>query len=410
MELLTAAITRHPPVAAALSDASLITAMIRVEAALARAQEAVGLVPAGTAAAVDGARIEGGTLAQGVAEAGVPVPAFLAELRPQIGAAADHVHYGATSQDILDSAICLCLGDALDEISVQLSETIDSLAAQATKHPGLPMLGRTRGQYATPISFALRVANWAAPLIALERELPSVRARALKIQMGGSAGSSYAMHPHGPAIAGAMATELGLTDSAPWHADRSGFAALAGWLAQVVTALSKMAGDLALSARSEIGEMRAGQGGGSSTMPHKSNPVTTEALLACHPIAIAAQSGLAQAAVHAEERDGAGWAVEWHLLPQLCEVTGAALSHGATLAKTLMPNADEMRAAIDANPAVMAEALVFALAPSMGRVEATAKVKEALANGTLPEGDVPSPETLVQIADEAAARIFAGRP
>ncbi|MEM6276182.1 MAG: lyase family protein [Pseudomonadota bacterium] len=409
MHLLTAAIYRHAAAADALSDESLVAAMIKVEASLARAQEAHGLVPKGTADAIARAAIKGDTLAAGVASAGVPVPAFLAELRPQIGAAADHVHYGATSQDIIDTALCLCFRTALDGAARQLAELIDTLEDQTKAHPSLPMLGRTRGQYATPISFALRVANWAAPLIDAERALPSVRHRALKVQMGGSAGSSYAMHPHGPAISSAMAEELGLTDALPWHADRAGFNELAAWLTRVVTALAKMAKDLAIAARSEVGEMRAGQGGGSSTMPHKSNPVTTEALLACHPVALAAQAGLSAAAAHAEERDGAGWAVEWLLLPQLLEVTAAALGHAQTLAATLEPRPDAMAAAVKDTPAAMAEALVFALATNLGRVEATARVKAALAGGDAIDAELPTASALAQIADEAAARIFATR-
>ncbi|MEM1373619.1 MAG: lyase family protein [Pseudomonadota bacterium] len=409
MQLLTAAIYRHAASAGALSDACLVAAMIRVEASLARAQEAHGLVPEGTAPAIETATVTGDTLAGGVASAGVPVPAFLAELRPRIGKAADHVHYGATSQDILDTALCLCFGAALDGIAQQLADLIDALAAKAEAHPALPMLGRTRGQYATPISFALRVANWAAPLVEAERALPQIRQRALKVQLGGSAGSSYAMHPHGPAIATAMAKELGLTDAVPWHADRSGFNDLAAWLTRVVTALAKMAKDLGLAARSEIGEMRAGQGGGSSTMPHKSNPVTTEALLACQPVALAAQTGLAAAAAHGEERDGAGWAVEWLLLPQLIEVTAAALSHAQTLAETLEPRPDIMAKALEDTPAAMAEALVFVLAPRLGRAEATARVKDALAGGPSIDADLPTATALAQIADEAAARIFATR-
>ncbi|MEM1233778.1 MAG: lyase family protein [Pseudomonadota bacterium] len=409
MHLLTAAIYRHEATAQALSDTRLIAAMVRVEASLARAQEGHGLVPTGTAEAIEAATPTGDTLAAGVSAAGVPVPAFLAELRPRIGAAADHVHYGATSQDILDTALCLCFADALDGIAQQLAKCIDTLEARTRAHAALPMLGRTRGQYATPISFALRVANWAAPLIEAERALPAMRHRALKVQMGGSAGSSYAMHPHGPAIASAMATDLGLTNALPWHADRAGFNELAGWLARLVTALTKMGKDLAIAARSEVGEMRAGQGGGSSTMPHKSNPVTTEALLACHPVAIAAQTGLAAAASHGEERDGAGWAVEWLLLPQLLEVTAAALGHAQTLAQTLEPRPDAMAKALEDTPAAMAEALVFALAPTLGRVEATARVKDALAGGEAIDADLPTPAALAQIADEAAARIFATR-
>ncbi|MEM1237048.1 MAG: lyase family protein [Pseudomonadota bacterium] len=413
MSFLTERIYNNTAIAECFSDTALVGSMVQVEAALARAQETVDMVPKGLGEAVAGVKIAGDTLAEGIAQAGVPVPALLAEMRAALDPeAADWLHYGATSQDILDTAMVLRARDALDGLEAKLGDVIGALNDVATSNLGIPMLGRTRGQLATPISFALRVGSWASPLIALEAELPALRQSALRLQMGGSSGSLSTMAPHGAAICAAMAMELQLANTPPWHADRGPFLAMASWLTRLVTALAKMGRDVAISSRGEVAELRAGTGGGSSTMPHKSNPVTAEALQSAHPVAIACQNGLSSAAIHAEERDGASWAVEWKLLPELFEITGSALAHAQTLAETMAPNAAAMRARIDRTPDVMAEAAVFALAASMGRQAASAAVKEAMANGTsLSElsADIPDADMLADIADKAAIRVFERR-
>ncbi len=372
----------HAPTRDRFSDASVIAAMVRVEAALAAVEAELGLIAADAAkeiASLSASGLDSDSIAEGVRSAGVPVPALVAQMRQQLSSdAADALHWGATSQDIVDTALCLCFGDALDLIESDLGRLIDVLKAESDKARDVPMLARTRGQLATPITAGLRIAQWAQPLIALEAELPSVRQAALRVQFGGASGSRSVVHPHGREISVGLARELGLADGPSWHTARSGFRRLANWLVRLVEATGKIGRDLSVSARGEIGEMRGGGGGGSSTMPHKSNPVTAEALQSLVILAQSHEAGLAAAAVHAEERDGTTWPVEWAMFPALFEATGAALDHATRLVSALEIDAEAMSKRIGDNPEALAEAASFALAPSLGLVAAKRLVAEAL--------------------------------
>jgi 3-carboxy-cis,cis-muconate cycloisomerase len=385
--LLTRVSLGHDPTRRCFEDRALIVAMVRFESALAKAQAEFGVIPEGAAMSIAGfntATIDPDALALGMRGSGVPVPALLEQMRAGLDRdAAGWLHHGATSQDVVDTALCLCFRAALDGFEPMLAGLLDALGEKSEAFGDTPMLARTRGQLATPITAGLRLAEWAQPLIALEAELPSVRAAALRVQFGGASGSRSVVAPHGASISRGLAEALGLRDGPPWHTDRSGFLRLASWLSRLVTALGKIGRDLELSSRGEIAEMRAGVGGGSSTMPHKSNPVTAEILQTLAVLAQSHEAGLVRASVHGEERDGAMWAVEWALFPQLFEVAGAALDHAAVLVGSLSVDPQAMRARIDATPAVLAEAAVFALAPSLGRIEAKRVVSEAL---SAPEG------------------------
>jgi len=383
--LLTAAIFDDPGVDACFSDGPLIANMIRFEIALAEVQAQIGLVPEASAKAIAAAAtaetIDPGRLISGVCKAGVPVPALLDDLRAQVPEPhKDWIHWGATSQDVVDSALCLAMADALHHIERKLVRLIDLLEAACTSHAALPMLARTRGQLATPITLGLRLAQWAQPLIALEAEAPAIRARGLRVQFGGAAGSASVVAPHGAVIAQGLATKLGLSPSAPWHTDRSGLQALGAWLGRVLSALGKIGGDIAISSRGEVAELFAGSGGGSSTMPHKSNPVKAEALQSSAILGQGMISTLSFAATHSEERDGVHWPVEWYTLPKIFSVTGAALGHAIALLEDLRPQPAAMAHRIAANPEVMAEAALFALARNIGRSEAQKIVAQALAS------------------------------
>ncbi len=381
--VLTAALFGDPQIEALFSDADLVAAMVQVEAALAQVQADLGLI--GPAAARElgqgdlAARLDLSVLAAGTGQAGVPVPALVAELRRLLSPeAAEGLHYGATSQDIVDTAMMLTLKRTLDVCEDRLARLLDRLRDQSDAHAATPMLARTRGQLATPITLGLRLANWAQPLIGLEAALPGLRTTALKVQFGGASGSQSAVAPFGAAISEGLAARLGLADAPPWHTDRSAISAVSSWLAQLVAGLAKIGADLALASRGEIGEMRAGTAGGSSTMPHKANPVTAEALQSLNLLSVGLQAGLSASLVQAEDRDGRAWPVEWVLLPQLCVATGAALRHAEGLIGSLQVDAPRMKARIEQTPAVMAEAVVFALAPHLGRSAANALVKDAL--------------------------------
>lgn len=407
--------------------------MIAVEAALARAQGRTGVIPVRAAQEISDAlglcSVAPADLTRGTASAGVPVPALVAALRGQIGGEAAHwLHWGATSQDIVDCATVLQLRDVLGVIETRLTGVIDALQAASQRHAGQLMAARTRSQIATPITFGLRIARWAQPLIAIMDELPALRARLLRVQFGGASGANTAVAPHGAAISAALAEELGLADSPSWHGDRSAMIALSAWLGQIGAALGKLGRDLILMGRSEAGEALAGAGGGSSTMPQKANPVQAEAIVSLAGFLAAQQGAMVMAASPAEERDGALWGLEWLVLPNMLLATGAALRHAVDLAETLRARPENMAAMLDlGNGTVWAEALSFALMAHMPRAEAQACMKQAIAQaqttGTglqqalaaLPEVERlsidwavwTSPETVAEPSRRMAQSVFA---
>lgn len=363
------------------SDAAEIEAMIDFERALARAEAACGVIPLEAGAALDAAMrglvIPPEELTEATAAAAVPVPGLVVALRKRLDPdVAQWLHWGATTQDIMDGSLLLRLRRSADIIDGRLTRLIDTLLAAAEREAGTAMAGRTRSQVATPISFGLRIAQWAQPLIDLHEMLDELRPRLFRVQFGGASGANTAVAPHGPAIIVALARELDMKAAPPWHTNRVALIAAMDWHAQLAGALGKMAGDLMLMGRSEIREAKAGKGGGSSTMPQKSNPVTAEAIgtLARYASGLTAPAHFG--ASHLEERDGVSWPLEWLVLPQIVVAGAAALRHAQDLAETIAADPDQMRAGLDlGGGAAMAEAASFALAAHMQRAEAQALMK-----------------------------------
>jgi len=399
--------------------------MVAFQAALAGAGADAGVIPEAEghalASALTTTIVEPEALRKGVETSGVPVPALVDALRASVPNA-DHLHWGATSQDVVDTALVLCLKDALDCIEPRLAGVIDALHRLSEDHASTILAGRTWTQIATPITFGLKAARWAQPLIALERDLPTIAKHALRIQFGGAVGSNAVVHPHGAEISAAMAQALDLSDSPPWHSDRSQLHALAAWFGRLSTALAKMAGDIALLSRSEIGEVSLGSGGGSSTMPQKSNPVRAEAVRTLAGLVQAALSGLTSSGSHMEERDGAPWLAERIYLPEITIRSGAALRHAEWLAGAVTPDQTRMAETLARHPGCMAEAATFTLTDHIPRPEAQALVKKALSR---PEPlhdalakltDLPidwtkalDPAQVIPACTKTAASIFAQR-
>jgi len=409
-------------------DASDVAHMVAFERALAIVQGRLGIIPAEAAetiaAGLADTQVDPDFLASGTVSAGVPVPALVATLRKQVGGdAGNWLHWGATSQDVIDTAMILQAKAAIGLLAARLDKLIDTLQRQSERHADRLLAGRTRSQIATPVTLGYRIAQWAHPLIDAETALPELRRHVLKIQFGGASGINSAIAPHGTSVSAALAKELDLHDSPSWHVNRTPVLVLSAWLQQLGAGLAKMAGDLVMLGRSEIGEMRSGTGGGSSTMPQKANPVQAEAILALQQISNTAQAGLAAAASPLEERDGACWPLEWQFLPQMLIATGAMLDHGLALAETLEPNDDKLAATLADNPELMAEAASFLLAKhGIARGDAKDLVAkaaasslpfaEALANATDLGIDWKTeldPASAIAPAREMAARIFGKR-
>lgn len=382
---LFAALVGDPEIAAHLSDAAEIRAMLEVEAALARAQGALGIIPPASAEAIAAAAAgldpEPAALAAGLASAGVPIPALVAALRAVLPAEhAAFVHWGATSQDIVDTGLVLRLRSILDILDARLAGTIAALADQAARHRATPIPARTRWRIAAPTTLGAKIAVWGMPLLRHRARLAELRPRLLVLSLHGAAGTGAAFAGGTGELRARFAADLGLAqDPVPWHAARDGIAEFGGWLALVTGSLGKLGQDLVLLGQSEVGEISAGRGGGSSTLPQKANPVAAETLVTLARTNAALLGGLHQALVAAQERDGAAWGIEWLTLPQMCVATGAATRHAANLAAGLSADADRIAATFAADQGLMlAEAAVFALAETMPRPEAEARVREAI--------------------------------
>lgn len=388
------------------TDSAEIRAMLLVEGALARVQGTLGLIPSDAAAFIDRAAsevlIDPDALAAETARNGVPVPALLAAFRKAAGAPEmlQFLHWGATSQDIMDTALALRLRPMLDLWERRLDALLSRFGELAEENASLPMTARTYGQYATPTSFGAVVAGWGWPLLGFRAQLASVREAVLKVSLSGAAGTLSAMGPAGPAVRAALALELGLADPGhSWHSDRSSLGQLASLAAGLSGAIGKMGDDLLCLSQSGLGEVRLRAGaGGSSTMPQKQNPVGASALvaLARHVIGLSAQ--VQGAALHRQQRDGAAWFSEWLSLPPLCIMTGRLLSLAVEVIDDLVPDPLAMARLLDDDLGLIhAEALTFALVDRMPRPDATAVVnalcKEARATGEplpdLAERDFP---------------------
>ena len=373
-----------PEIETLLSGEAMLRAMLDAEAALAEAQGDLGEIPAEAAAAIArSARaltIDPLGLAEATERDGVPVPELVARLRHEVPEPhSQYVHWGATSQDILDTATALTLDSALELSGERLARVVHRLATLADGHRTTVMPARTRGQQATPTSFGLKAATWMLPLVRWRDRLPRLRAETLVVALGSASGTQAALGPNARGIEDAMARRLGLAIlPLPWHVERDGLVEVGGWLAGVAGSLGKLAGDVAELASSEIGELRLAGAGGSSTMPNKQNPNRPEAIVALAQRAADLIGPLHRAALHDQERGGVAWFTEWLNLPALAVATGAALRHSESLLDELEVRDDRMRANVEAsNGLLLAEAASFALAAHMPRAEAQTLVKAA---------------------------------
>ncbi|SDY34207.1 lyase family protein [Citreimonas salinaria] len=371
---------------ATLDDGALIAAMIRVEAALTEACGEAGIVPKDAAArllrALSEMRVAPTELAQGAARDGVPIPALLAALREGLPPdLAEWLHWGATSQDIIDTALILCLRDFAHTVLAEVSALLDALAALAEAEAETVQLARTRTQGAMPTTFGATVALWGHGLADATEALMTARDAVAVLSLHGAAGTDAALGADAPAVRAAMARALDLrADDAPWHSRRGAVAGFAAAVAALAAAAGRIGGDLAFLASTGIGEVRLA-GGGSSAMPHKVNPVRAEAAQSLARLAAHLQAAVSEASIHTTNRDGVAWGLEWLSLRPLCGASGAAVAAIAEAVEGLRPDRDAMRAHLDAlGPAVYSERLAYLLARHMPRSAARRAVTEALAS------------------------------
>lgn len=329
----------HPFLSGLLGDAAAaeqfsaaadLAAMLTFEAALAEAQGAAGVIPAPAAAhiaaTVRGLALDPASLAAGVAQDGVVVPVLVKMLRQAVGEPfARFVHVAATSQDVIDTSLVLRLRPLLALYESRLTALIGRLEALLAEQGDRPLMAHTRMQAALPITAARKLAGWHAPLVRLLDKLPALRADLLVLQFGGAVGTREGMGDQAEQVAAGLADRLNLTRADPWHAERDRIGSLAAWLSLVSGSLGKLGQDIALMAQNELHEVRLAGGGGSSAMPHKSNPVPAEILVTLARFNAGLLGTLHQALVHENERSGAAWTLEWLLLPQMATATASGL-------------------------------------------------------------------------------------
>jgi 3-carboxy-cis,cis-muconate cycloisomerase len=366
---------------AATSDQAWLRALLDAEAALARAQARLGLIPGGVAEAIADARVDLDDLAVRARGAGNPVVPLVAELRKVAG---EHVHAGATSQDIMDTAAMLVASRTRELILADLDRALASLAGLARRHRTTVMAGRTLGQQAVPTTFGLRAAGWLTAVGQARERLAGVR---LPVQLGGAAGTLAALGTLD--LLPAFAEVAGLAEPVlPWHTLRAPVADLGAALGLVAGALGKIATDVVLLAQSEIGEVAepAADGrGGSSAMPHKRNPVLATMIRSAALRVPAYAQILLASQVAALDRPAGEWHAEWRPLADCLRLAGGAAETAAELVGGLEVFPERMRANL--RDELLAEHVAAELAPSHGREAARREAAEAVREGR-PLGDL----------------------
>jgi 3-carboxy-cis,cis-muconate cycloisomerase len=400
-----------------VGDRDWLQAMLDTEAGLARALEQAGLAVAGAGAAVTAAaradRFDVAELGRQAALTGNPVPALVRVLSDAVPVQSrEAVHLGATSQDIIDTAVMLLSRRAIGAIDADLASAADRAAELAAGHAATVMAGRTLLQQAVPVTFGLVAGGWLAGIDEARADLGRIRATRLAVQFGGAAGTLASLGDAGPAVAALLADELGLAEPAlPWHTDRLRILQLAAALAGACAVLGKIARDVTLLAQSEVAEVAEGAGeagrGGSSAMPHKQNPVASVLILGCTRRAPGLLATLAAAAEQEYQRAAGAWHAEWETLSDLLRLTGSAASWSAELLAGLRVDAAMMRANLAATGGLpLAEHVTAVLTPAVGRLAAHDLVAAASARAA--EHGVGLPEALLGDAAAAAALAAAG--
>ncbi|WP_147111379.1 lyase family protein [Tateyamaria sp. syn59] len=412
------------------TDSAEVRAMLLVEGALAKVQGAQGVIPEISAAFIHRSSLEVQIDPAGLADAtgqnGVSVPALVSEFRKAMEAPehAQYAHWGATSQDIIDTALMLRLRQTLAALEPVLRDILKNLGTQADAHADTPMVARTYGQHATPTSWGAVLAQWGNPLADALDDLVLLKDQTLWVSLSGAAGTASALGPHADETRAQLAEALKLRDpQRSWHTDRTPILHIADWMAWIVTTLAALGQSTVALASSDVAEITLAGAGSSSTMPQKQNPVGPSALVALGHQMAGLRTSLTSAASHQHQRDGAAWFTEWMVLPQIALTCAAALHIAQTLIANWQPNTAAMANKFHGLGGVHAEALSFALAAHMPRPDAQAATKsliaDALASGKTLEtvARAAHPDLPADLFDPAAqlgtapaqARAFAKR-
>lgn len=374
-----------PEVASVIDDAALLAKMVRVWAELAEVQASLGVIPEKAAAEIGvklpGVEWDGDSLSMDTLKNGTVAVGALAQLESLLSdESRDYLHWGATSQDIEDTARVLVVKEVIGLFGGRLESTVSNLKTISKKHQHTPAVARTRNQTAVPVTFGSKAEAWWRPLQRHLDRLDDMKNRVLILQLAGAGGDLGAMEK-GPEVAEKLAKKLDLDYIGNWQNQRDGMAEFADWLGLVAASLGKMAADILSMSRDEVGELNesAGAGGTSSAMPHKNNPVLSEAVVALSHYAAQQAAILKTAVIGTGERDGRTLCLEWLALPQLILSAGAVLSHGLTLSGNLQVNESRMLENLKRTQGlVYSEMSVYLLTGYMSRAEAKELVRKAV--------------------------------
>ena len=383
---LLGALTGDPQVNALISDEAFLAAMLQFEVTLADAQAQLGIIAAASAKVIadvaSSVSYDCDELGGAAREAGNPVVPLVSWLTRDVGAvdaaASASVHFGATSQDVLDTALMILATSSVTRILDQLGAASSNAARLAADHAATLMTGRTLGQIAAPITFGLKVFVWLGGLDAAAAQLAGAQRR-IAIQLGGPVGTRAAWGADGDALAASMAETLRVADALPWHTERSRVVELASALGQVVSACARIASDVVVLAQNEIGELSetsetSDRGrGGSSAMPHKRNPIGSILVRSAGIRAPGLVATLFAASVQDGERATGAWHAEWVALRDLLHLAGGVVTTTAEVLADLQVNVDVMRANVTDRGSVMfAESAARALTAHVDRETAQA--------------------------------------
>ena len=388
MSELFDALVSTPEMDEAFSDASVLDAMLRFETALASAEAQAGVIPESAArsiASVDLTVFDARAIAGSARAAATPVIAFVESLTKAVAAkdrdAANFVHRGATSQDVTDTALVLCLRRARTSVHATHTRTVAALRRLSTEHASTVMLARTLLQPAPPTTFGLKAAGWLGSVQRAHLALEDAFDRALVLQFGGASGTLAALGPDGITVAGFLARELELPlPDAPWHAHRDRLASLVACCGVYAGAIAKAARDVALLMQGEVAEASE-PGGGSSTMAHKRNPAGCAVALASASRVPGLVATYLANMSQEHERGVGGLQAEWATITAAVSSTGAASAALAGVFETLRIDPARMRRALDeTHGAIFAERAMMRLAPVLGRDMAARAVADAVAS------------------------------
>jgi 3-carboxy-cis,cis-muconate cycloisomerase len=361
-------------------DHGRLQAMLDFEAALARAQVSTGLIPAEVLAAIEASchaqLFDVDELATAIGSAGnsaIPlVKALGKKIAADSPAAERYLHLGATSQDVMDSGLVLQLRRAIELLENDLAVLADSLASQALRYSATALAGRTWLQQATPVTLGMKIAGWLGAISRHRERLREIKPRLLCLQFGGASGTLAALGEQALPVASALARELHLTlPEQPWHTQRDRLVEFAAWLGLLAGSLGKLGRDISLLMQTEVGELfepAAAGKGGSSTMPHKRNPVGAAVMISAAVRAPGLVATMFAALPQEHERSLGLWHAEWETLPQLCCLVSGSLQQALQMVPELEVDAERMLRNLQSTQGlILAEAVSIELARRLGR-------------------------------------------